>query len=142
MDARYAAQEIAHYVIHKCSIAGDSISNLQLQKILYFIQRGYANRKNTLLFADSFEAWRYGPVVPSVYYEFSSLGGRPISKVFFDVKIDNDTSTIIDPIIETSREKYPWDLVSETHENGSPWQQVYEIGKRVEIPNELFLTKN
>ena len=92
-----------------------------------------------LLFSETFQAWVYGPVVPSVYYEFSSLGGSPINRVFFENSLDSETVKIINRIIDEYCAKNPWDLVNESHEPGSPWAQVFKKGYTEEIPNELIL---
>lgn len=78
--AKYTAREIAHYVIDTCTRDGRAISNLQLQKILYFVQLEYCKQAGSLLFADEFEAWQYGPVLPDVYDEYSFFGGMRVEK--------------------------------------------------------------
>ena len=39
------ASQLAHYVVDKCTKDGKPVSNLQLQKILYFIQAVYCKRR-------------------------------------------------------------------------------------------------
>ena len=60
----YKALELAKYVVSKCIQDDNPISNLQLQKILFYIQRDYLQNENRAAFADEIEAWRFGPVVP------------------------------------------------------------------------------
>ena len=69
----YKAIDVAKYIVNKCIDDGYPISNLQLQKILYFIQRYYL-QKDDQLFDDDFEAWQFGPVIPAVYYKFCGQG--------------------------------------------------------------------
>lgn len=54
------------------------ITPLKLQKLVYFLYKDYLKRTNQLLFSEKFETWKKGPVVPSIYAEFSSYGKRPI----------------------------------------------------------------
>ena len=77
----YSAMEIAEYAVNRRYRHGTPISNLQLQKILYFLQVIYASETGELLFADQFEAWPYGPVIRDVYVEFSDCGGFPIKLI-------------------------------------------------------------
>lgn len=56
----YEAVHIAKYIINKCTIDQHPISNLQLQKILYCIQRDFL-KNDMLAFDDDFEAWPFGP---------------------------------------------------------------------------------
>ena len=78
------ALEVAKYVVTKCKKDEYPISNLQLQKILYYIQHDFLKKNNKPLFDDDFEAWKFGPVVPSVYYEYSYLGALKIYEEYDD----------------------------------------------------------
>ena len=62
----YSALELSKYIVTKCINDGEPISNLQLQKILYYIQRDFL-RQGEAAFSDTIEAWQFGPVVPNVY---------------------------------------------------------------------------
>lgn len=54
------------------------ISNLVLQKLLYFAHGHFLIRSGSPLVSGAFEAWTYGPVHPAVYREFKCQGNRPI----------------------------------------------------------------
>ena len=98
--------------------------------ILFLCQRDYCHRNGTMLISDDFEAWQYGPVVPDVYREYSLWGGMRISSPY-DGAIDlcEMDARFIDPIIETKRELYPWDLVEITHREDSPWAITFGNGE-------------
>ena len=81
----YMAENVAKYLIYLASqeFVGDNneregVTNLKLQKILYFAQAYYLAKLGKPLFADKIEAWEYGPVVPDVYKKFKSYGSDPI----------------------------------------------------------------
>ena len=87
-------------------------------------------------------AWKFGPVVPDIYFLFCGHGSTTIT-LKYDIVIDADDTKKMDPIIEDKREKYPWDLVYETHAKGKPWYITYRNGlgdKRI-IHKELIKTK-
>lgn len=136
-------RQLAHYVVHKCSSDEQSVSNLQLQKMLYFLQTVYSKSGNGLLFKDEFEAWPYGPVMRDVYREYSSYGGCSIYKKYPGIeKLDfKGQKRFIDDGIEYLREKYPWDLVKIAHAKNSPWDLIYRDGRgyKEPIPNNLIL---
>lgn len=137
----YTAKDIAKYIVNKCIEDNRPVSNLQLQKILYFCQREYERTTGLTLFNDDFEAWPYGPVVPSVYKTFSLFGGMKINrKIKMDASIDPETCNVIDPIIEECSSYAAWDLVSKTHRCGGAWDQVFQNGKgnRSTIAKELI----
>ena len=126
----YAALDIAKYVVTKCKRDGKPISNLQLQKILYYIQRDYL-RSGSIAFQDSIEAWRFGPVVPKVYYYFCGAGSMPlIPLVEFEGSTISDYDKMrIDRIVEEKRKLSAWSMVYETHREGGAWDITYQNGK-------------
>lgn len=119
----YSAVEIAKFIISYCMDMGTPISNLQLQKILYFLQVAYV-RWGQVLFFEEIYAWQHGPVVPNVYYKFSGYGASKIQNVY-DTDIDAGTQSHIMPIIEFLRRIDPWTLVEMTHKKDGPWDLVY-----------------
>lgn len=128
------AGDLADYIVKKSNNDKKLVTNLQLQKILFYIQRYFIVNKNKVIFEDDIEAWKFGPVVPPVYYEYSSYGSLPIFQINNDVKdvkkilkekLNDAELEIIDNIIEEKREKNAWDLVAETHKPGGSWDRIY-----------------
>lgn len=142
MNNQYSALEIARYIINKCTVENSPISNLQLQKILYFLQKEYLVNKDRVLFSDEIQAWQFGPVVPEVYYQYCGFGSMAIT-MNYEVDVDNEDISIIDGIVNEKRCKNPWDLVSETHVDGKAWATIYRdgIGNHSIIPTELIRTR-
>lgn len=136
----YAAIDLAKHIVSKCIADSHPISNLQLQKILFYIQKEYLVTRDERAFSDAIEAWQFGPVVPNVYYYFCGFGSMPITIPFDQVQIEDQDAEIIDPIVEEKRVLYPWDLVSETHKKGGAWDRTYEDGNgnRKEISIDLI----
>ena len=137
----YSAITLSNYIINKCTEDGQPISNLQLQKILYYIQRD-SLRKGAPAFDDVIEAWQFGPVVPNVYYIFCGFGAMKI-KLKFNDNIDDDSRSIVDKIVESKRVLDPWVLVEDTHAKGKAWYEVYNdgAGNHCEIPQSLIKLK-
>ena len=133
----FDALTIAQYAINKCMKDDCPISNLQLQNILFYIQKLFLTH-DQVAFYDRIEAWQFGPVVPSVYYRFCGFGAMPISMPY-DTNIDGAT-TGIDSIIEEKRKLDPWDMVADTHREDGAWYKVYNGGKGCnnEITRELI----
>lgn len=119
----YSAIEIAKYVITYCMLMNTPVSNLQLQKILYYLQVYYL-KQGYSLFREEIYAWQHGPVVPEVYYMFSGYGASKIQNVY-NTGIDPKDTMNIDPIVEKLRQIDPWKLVRMTHRAGQPWDMVY-----------------
>lgn len=58
--------------------AGDSLSNLKLQKLVYYAQGYHLAFYDTPLFEERIEAWQHGPVVPALYHAFKKFGAGPV----------------------------------------------------------------
>lgn len=110
-----------------------SISQLSLQKILYFVHGKYLTETGKPLLSGSFEAWRYGPVHPTIYSAFKSFGSNPIigratirnlnSKI--DVVVTEPSDPKLRLFIRQTASAYlsmpPGRLVDLSHAPNSPW---------------------
>lgn len=137
----YKAMDVAEYIVSKCSREHHQISNLQLQKILYYVQRHFLQNMRRALFFDDIEAWRYGPVVSEVYYRFSGFGVMTIYYSQLNTPpIANEDLKVIDEIVEEKRTLNPWSMVDDTHMPGKAWDMVYRggLGNKEIISKELI----
>lgn len=135
----YSALELSKYIVTKCINDGKPISNLQLQKILYYIQRVFL-KQGEPAFSDTIEAWQFGPVVPNVYYYYCGFGAMPISILEKAPDLPEKDTMEINEIVEDKRTPFPWDLVNETHKPGGAWDRIYANGRgnHQEIPVDLI----
>ncbi len=131
----YRASDIARYVIERCSATNRSISNLKLQKILYFIQAEFLVSKNLPCFAEEIQAWDFGPVVPDVYYTYRMFGSANIpciGRSRVSQIISSKDKKILDNIIDECSRYSASALVEITH-NQTPWMEAYEPGRNNKI---------
>lgn len=121
----YKATDVAKYVIKYFNNNNAEITNLKLQKLLYYIQ-GEALSQNSLpMFWDSIQAWKHGPVVPSVYYQYNRFLSYPIEIDISDMlDIALRDKKIINSVLEKHKDIDPWELVGKTHEE-EPWKNTY-----------------
>lgn len=121
----YDVLDIAKYIIKKCVDEEEPISNLQLQKILYFIQRDYLMKFDEPLFEENIVAWKFGPVVVDVYYKYCNYGALKLNKhIEIEIPFKRKERKLIDNVIVEKRRRNPWELVEETHKEGSPWYET------------------
>ncbi|MBU0578840.1 DUF4065 domain-containing protein [Patescibacteria group bacterium] len=142
------ALNVANYFIQASSQDDEpDLTNLKLQKLLYFAQGQYLAKFNKPLFEDDIEAWEYGPVVKSVYHQFKHCGAFPITAFDIDSEVNiSDEKTLFLKKVWSKYAKYSAEhLVDITHKKGSPWEKNYKNGLNNIIPqNELrhyFLVK-
>lgn len=138
----YKVLDVARYMIESAERNGTPLSNLKLQKILYFEWKDYYKEKGMRLFEESFHAWQFGPVVPEVYYEYFMFGAYPISRnlleSFDESIIGIEDRQFIDTIIKTYAKYSVFQLVEETHKPDLAWDRTFKggSGKRNVIPFE------
>jgi uncharacterized phage-associated protein len=122
---------ISSYFIQRSSEMNENdLTNLKLQKLLFYAQAEYLNLNNGQpLFEETIEAWKFGPVVSSVYDWLKGCGAYPITS--FDVQIDFDSLTqdeknFLDGIWDKYSRYSANYLVSKTHETDSPWAKTFD----------------
>lgn len=122
----HTALEIASYIINKCISLGRPVSNLQLQKILYYVQGEYIRNTNgKVLFTDTMEAWQYGPVIPNVYYNYNRYSSSNIITRQDEIELEQFEKDIIDPVIYDKSSYSAWTLVEQSHSE-EPWINAYD----------------
>lgn len=125
----YKAQDIAKYVINYYHEKGIDITNLKLQKLLYYIQGECLadSSINGACFDDEIQAWKLGPVVPSVYFTYNIFMDNPIWLMPYDTipKIDVKYRTVINRVLDKYQNYDPWKLVEQTHQE-EPWKNAYK----------------
>src|ERR1044071_4359251 len=73
-----SALRAARYILRRMHDSGEPISNLKLQKLLYYAQGWHLALRNEPLFHERIEAWVHGPAVPPVYGHFKKWSWQPI----------------------------------------------------------------
>ena len=137
----FDAVQLAWFILRRCANNGTPISNLQLQKMLYFLQRTNLQRENEALFFQNIRAWQFGPVVREVYYTFSVFSSL---KIIPEDSDPNPVDIILEPFlleeIDRRSTQRPWDLVDETHQKGGAWDIIFKdgLGNDKIIPLELI----
>ena len=122
-----------------------NISNLKLQKLLYFVQAYFLARKNKACFDDEIQAWAFGPVVPRAYQEFKQYGGcniptinderigNEIKECDFEPSDEKDIKEIVDVFSKYSASA----LVTLSHQQ-DPWKNSYVKGENNKIDIQLI----
>lgn len=102
----------------------EGVTNLKLQKLLYFAQAASLSLKNTPIFSDKIEAWKFGPVIPSVYNELRSNGSNPIKEISASGELTLEAKEILEDVWNIYGKYAAHELVSITHSH-LPWKEVY-----------------
>lgn len=114
--------KIASYICHRFKVVFKyDIDEMKLHKLLYFTQRECIIQKDTPMFEDQFEAWKYGPVMRKVHLGFKSgvLSHYPADD---DLK---EYKSVFDKIFTSYAPKKSWSLSMLTHGEYS-WKKARE----------------
>ena len=137
----YSAIAVANAFIEKANERGiHDLSPMKLQKLVFFAHSWMLALSGVPLIKECVKAWKYGPVIDSVYHEFKSYGSRNITSLgtefegldsddVFDMKYtipkipksDAHAIAIIDAILDTYGSRSATSLSNLTHEPGSAW---------------------
>jgi uncharacterized phage-associated protein len=127
------ASNVAKYILNFAHNTGDLITNLKLQKLLYYAQGYYLALNNgEPLFADGIQAWVHGPAVPSVYGEYKHNRWNPISDKVDAPELNGELKKHLDLIINTFLPIDAYKLEQMTHIE-PPW-----IEARGGLPPDAF----
>ena len=130
----YSAHSIARYIINWCNNHSTRITNLKLQKLLYFLQGEIVKRTGERLIKEDFYAWQLGPVIPEVYNEFSMYSSSTLPKQESNITFDPELEKHIDTALSKYANRPAWDLVYLSHSQ-DPWKYNHQIfGDRAIIP--------
>jgi uncharacterized phage-associated protein len=143
MSDNITPSHIANFFLKKAGSEDLTISPMKLIKLAYI---GYGWTKAILnedLFEEGIEAWKHGPVIPSLYHEFKEFRDKPITCLSMQVD-DFDFTKVVKPEIDKERKNllfvldYVWDVYKGftgwslrdlTHKPGTPWEQTYKEGE-------------
>lgn len=103
----------------------DPLTNLKLQKLLYYAQGFYIAVTGKPLYNDTLEKWHHGPVVPTVYHAYKSNGAGTIPRPqdFVPSIIDVNTRELLDEVYKVYGQYAAWTLRGFTHLE-PPWRDA------------------
>jgi len=120
--------EVADYFISLSNETGNLISNLKLQKLVYYTQAWHLGIYGEALFQADFEAWVHGPVIPELYREYRQFGWKPIIREDlgedyireFRAKLTSNELEVLNDVIDEYFGMTAFALEEQTHKE-DPW---------------------
>ena len=135
---------IANFVLDRAEQSGWPVTNLKLQKVVYFCHVWSLIELGRPLIKHSFEAWEHGPVLPYLYRDFKDAGAGPIkaralaldpstgrrqpAACVFDLR----TLEVLDRVVNFYGRLSASGLVELSHVEGGPWHKVWHHQSSVE----------
>lgn len=145
---------VANYFIQKAQETGKELSPMKLVKLVYIAHGWYLALTGNQLLSEPVEAWKYGPVIPSVYHQFKEYGNGSISSfaygfntqkggTFVPTVEDADVIQLLNKIWDLYAGFSGVQLSTMTHMEGTPWYKTWhdnggKSAQGIPIPNNLI----
>ena len=117
------------------------LPHIDIQHLLYFWHGWMLAIHDEPLHYGQWEAWRYGPVLPEVYYQLNWGRGKPIDDLIHtpDVIFTEDEKNILETVYDYRR-LGSFGLAGVTHSKEGPWHRAWHYGnpKDYTIYNETL----
>ena len=136
----YDGRAVANYVLDACAASGCVVTNLSIQKIVFFCHAWCLGRLKRPLIRHEFEAWEYGPVLQYLYRDFNSFGSSPITslavglnpetgkKEIVRADFDSDVLQLLEEVVSFYSRRTSGELVKLSHVTDGPWFNVWNQG--------------
>ena len=151
----FPATAIANELLDCAEDSFSSLTQINIQKLVYFAHGWHLAWSKKPLILDSIEAWEYGPVVRNLYNQFRRFRSKPITEKAMDLRMDNfgkvvtslpclDQSldgvyakSVIQAIWKQYGQLPPFQLVELTHVPDSPWEKARRSGQTLISNDEI-----
>ena len=137
------ATTVADEILKIAKRKGKSLTPMQLMKLVYIAHGWSLAILNQDLFSDRIEAWKYGPVIPTLYQATKRFGRNAIPHELIEDHVPSRLPVEVQSFLEDVFSKYGHlsgiSLSNLTHRPGSPWDKRYRDGvMNIEIPDDII----
>ena len=150
----YDARAVANAILDVCDQQSFYLSNMALQKVVYFCHMHSIVERDLPLVKHEFEAWEHGPVVGYLYREFKSFGSNRITdralaldlstgnKAKATAIFDDQTTALISKYASLYGRVSAFHLSDLSHTEDGPWHTVWnhrgKINPGMRISNDAI----
>ncbi len=139
----YESKAIANYFIDLATREGKTLTPMKLQKLIYFAHGWNLAIYDKPLIDEQVEAWKFGPVINTIYHEFKHFGSQPVKGHATSIELDEadilssrfvtpaispndaDTKALLHKVWEIYGEYSAVQLSNATHQPGTPWEKTW-----------------
>ena len=151
-------RSVANLMLDEADRLGIKLTNLALQKLLYFAHGVFLNERKQPLVSGYFEAWQYGPVHPTAYKAFKEAESGPImfraqSQDVLTGQLrpiasatEPEATRVVQRVLLSYGRLPPGRLVDVSHAKNSPWSFVVDKSRTsvafgLRIPDSVILER-
>lgn len=139
--ATYSAGAVANYFLDRAAQEDRTLTHLKLQKLVYIAHGWHLAVTGRPLLKDPIQAWKYGPVIPTLYQELKRYGNQPVTDHarWWDSEtrtyhtdspeFEAETNEVLDKVWSVYKKFSAAQLSTLTHQEGTPWFTVTDGGR-------------
>jgi uncharacterized phage-associated protein len=136
----YEPRALANHLLDVADALGLPLTHMAVHKIAYFAHGWHLAQTGAPLIAEEFEAWEYGPVLPTVYAAFKDAGRQPVrsravvfnpvtqQRATANASVAPDDAALIRDVVRAYGRMNALTLSDLTHRPGGPWDRVWNAG--------------
>lgn len=141
---------VANFFLRKSFETGVPVTPMKLVKLVYIAHGWHLGIKSEPLLSEVTQAWKYGPVIPSVYHSFKKYGNSQVTSLELDLSTmtypevtDPETITFLNKIWDVYSKFSGLQLSTMTHQDNTPWSNIWhqkggKNAQSVPIPDDLI----
>jgi uncharacterized phage-associated protein len=128
-NPQISAFDVANYFLTKAEKDEELLSNLKLQKLVYYAQGLHLALNDMPIFNERIRAWAYGPVIPDLYFDYKDYGagGIPADKKFSPKSIDKKIRDFLDEVYQAFGQFSAQRLIQISHTDKC-WEDAHPNG--------------
>lgn len=149
----YKAINVANFFIIKANRDNVEVTTMQVLKMTYIANGWHLAKKGMPLIQEKTEAWKYGPVIPSVYHAFKTYRSNHINDTYLPTYEDvlelnsilknKELVVFLNTIWLAYKEYSGGQLSTLTHLKNTPWDETWRKNggsekRGAEIPNAVI----
>jgi len=145
----YTSFQIANYFLKRAQDTGEEVTPMKLIKLCYIAHGWHLGIKDEPLLTETIYAWKYGPVIDTLYNEFKGYGDCPITMLYIEPNKwvypmpDKPIEPFLDMIWKAYGKYDGIKLSAMTHQVGTPWYKVWheegaKTQRHIPIPNDYI----
>jgi uncharacterized phage-associated protein len=125
----YSPATVANYFLKKASSEGRAVTPMQLLKLVYIAHGWHLAYFNAPLINEEVQAWKYGPVIHSLYKQLRQYGSGAVGELIptgpfpwsRDSEVTGDSAALLDHVWDRYAGFSGIQLSAMTHQQDTPW---------------------
>lgn len=114
------AMDVAKHLARLAASEGCALDPMKLQKMLYYIQCWHLAEKGDPLFPEVFKAWKWGPVVPTVWHDYNGNEENPTP----DRELNDSQCELVESVWAAMKDFDGLELSKMTHRPNTAWSKA------------------